>query len=1052
MVRGAIIGLFCVWFFSLQGIAQQYNFKRYSVEEGLPRSGVYCMLEDSHGFLWIGTEGGGLAQFDGKEFRVYTTNDGLADNTVRCMFQDSDGNLWFGTNGQGLCKFDGRKFTTYSTANGLSNNYIRSITQGADGDLWLGTFGGGINRVKFENDSLNVTVYDKEGPLKHDQVRAALRTSDGTLWFGTDAGLCSTDGESWQHYNVADGLSHKRILVLYEDALNNLWVGTQSGVNTKTESGFESYSTEDGLIHDRIRGIVQDDLGNMWFGTQNGVTRFDGMNFVSFTEQNGLSNDRIRYMLNDRSGNLWFGTFFGGICRFSGNEFIHFTEADGLTNNQVLSIHNNYDGDVWLGTLEGITELKPQTDGTWKIEQNPLGSTFADRSINTVVGGPDNTIWFGTDNGILIKKDKQVSALKTDGSILTENVKVIRFEADSAVWIGSTQGVTRYKFADGEYSFNQYHSNANINESEVSSIYQDELGRVWIGYLSSSLVVFNGTEFLVPEALKTLKNISAIQGGHGNIWIATEGSGLFKTSGVAVNLTAEDFEQITIENGLSSADLHQLIFDGQNNLWIGTASGVDEIVLDNESNIKEVHHYGVREGFIGTETNENAVCLDHSGNLWFGTIRGATRFDPMAKSLIQNQPKLHISNISLEFENVDWGTSDYSDGISGYFGLPKNLQLPYEQNSLRLEYNGIDLKSPHSVKYQWKLEGYHDDEWSNVEEKNSVTFTNLAPKTYTFHVRSVGRNGIWNEESQTFTFTVLAPFWLSWWFIALAVIVLVFIVWSIVKLNQQRHIRENKKLQRKVDERTVELRAEKERSDELLLNILPLETAEELKEKGYASVQRYEKVSVLFTDFVGFTNITEGITHEELVRSLDEHFRMFDEVMDKYGIEKIKTIGDAYMAAGGIPTRTITNPLSVVAAGLEMIARLQHLNQQKELKGETAWQLRLGIHTGSVISGVVGKNKFAFDIWGDAVNTAARMESSGEVMKVNVSGSTYELIKDYFECTPRGKIKAKNKGEIEMYFVDRLKPAFSEDETGFVANATFMALLGNESKEISSVN
>lgn len=1037
----------------IQGIAQQYNFKRFSVEEGLPRSGVYCMMEDSRGFLWIGTEGGGLAQFDGNEFRVFTTTDGLADNTVRCMFQDVDGNLWFGTNGQGLCRFDGHEFVTYNTSHGLSNDYIRSITQSKDGDLWVGTFGGGIDRIRFENDSLKVTVYDKQGPLKHDRVRAALRTSDGTLWFGTDAGLCSTDGENWKCFDDTDGLSHERILVLYEDALNNLWVGTQSGVNLKTDTGFVSYSIEDGLIHDRIRGIVQDDLGNMWFGTQKGVTRFDGMNFVSFTEQNGLSNDRIRYTLNDRSGNLWFGTYFGGICRFSGNEFIHFTEKDGLTDNQVLSIYNNYDGDVWLGTLEGITELKPNTDGTWEIKQNPLGAKFAERSINTVVGGPDNTIWFGTDKGILIKKKKQVSLLKTDGKVLEEDAKVIRFQEDGAVWIGSDQGVTRYDFDAGKYSFSQYHSNPNINKSEVSSIHIDALNRVWIGYLNSGFVIFENDEFVSPDVPTTLKNISAIQGGaNGKVWIATEGSGLFNISADDSDISATDFKQITIENGLSSSDLHQLIFDGQNNLWVGTASGVDEIVLDNESNIKKVIHYGVQEGFIGTETNENAVCLDHSGNLWFGTIRGVTRFDPMAKALIEPQPNLHITNVSLEFEDVDWSNTDYSKGISGYFGLPNKLRLPYEQNSLRFEYNGIDLKSPHSIQYQWKLEGYHDDDWSKVEEKNTVTFTNLDPKTYTFYVRSAGRNGIWNDEPQQFTFTVLAPYWLSWWFISLVVIVSILIVWGIVKLNQQRLIRDKEKLQRKVDERTLELREEKERSDELLLNILPHETAEELKEKGYASVQRYDRVSVLFTDFVGFTNITEGITHEELVNSLDEHFRMFDEVMDKYSIEKIKTIGDAYMAAGGIPTRTKTNPLAVVAAGLEMIARLEELNRSKEAKGQKAWQLRLGIHTGSVISGVVGKNKFAFDIWGDAVNTAARMESSGEVMKVNVSGSTYELVKDHFECSPRGKIKAKNKGEIEMYFVERLKPKFSEDDNGLVSNASFMALLGNSSEEISLAN
>jgi len=288
---------------------------------------------------------------------------------------------------------------------------------------------------------------------------------------------------------------------------------------------------------------------------------------------------------------------------------------------------------------------------------------------------------------------------------------------------------------------------------------------------------------------------------------------------------------------------------------------------------------------------------------------------------------------------------------------------------------------------------------------------------------------------------------MRWWFIALCVVAFILAVRAFIKVREKRLLAEKEKLQRKVDNRTKELRHEKERSDELLLNILPQETADELKLKGYASVRYYEKVSVLFTDFVGFTNITEGISREELVKSLDEHFRMFDEVMDKYDIEKIKTIGDAYMAAGGIPTKNSSNPLEAVMAGLEMIHRLEKLNAEKISKGETAWQLRLGIHTGSVISGVVGKNKFAFDIWGDAVNTAARMESSGDVMKVNVSGSTYVLIKDYFDCTPRGKIKAKNKGEIEMYFVDGLKPEYSETEDGFVPNSTFLKTIRTEKEK-----
>lgn len=1045
-----ILSLFFFIQFAVSSWAQQYNFKRFSVEEGLPRSGVYCLLEDSRGFLWIGTEGGGLARFDGKAFRVYTIDDGLADNTVRCMYEDNAGNLWLGTNGQGLCKFDGQVFTTYDTNDGLSNNYVRCITQGPEGNIWIGTFGGGINRIKFTEDSLTVTVYDKDGPLKHNKVRSALRTSDGKLWFGTDKGLCSTDGTNWEYYSEEDGLSNERVLVLYEDLLDNLWVGTQNGVNVKVESGFESYTVEDGLIHNRIRGIAQDNLGNMWFGTQNGVTRFNGMSFISFTEANGLSNDRIRHITTDRKGNLWLGTYFGGVCRFSGNEFIHFTEDDGLTDNQALSIYNNSDGDIWLGTLEGITELKPSTDGTWEVLQNPLGSALAKSSVNTVVGGPNNEIWFGTNNGILIKNGEDVKPLVTDGSILREDVKVIHFEPDGHFWIGGTQGVTRFLFTEDGYVYNQYYSKPNINESEVSTIHQDKIGRIWIGFLNADVVIFENNVFTTPELPPTLINVSAISSGpKGNIWFATEGSGLFKLRSSRELIHASDFERITVENGLSSADLHQLAFDGQNNLWVGTASGVDQILLDNNSEIENVIHYGREEGFIGSETNENAVCLDYSGNLWFGTIRGATKYDPMAKNMSSIESAVHITNVTLGFEDVDWTSSKFCEKTSGFFGLPHNLVLPYSQNNLRIEYNGIDLGAPQKVKYQWKLEGYHNNTWSLVESQDNVTFTNLAPKSYTFHLRASGSNGVWTSKPITFSFEVLPPFWMRWWFILGCLALLVFIVWSIIKLNHKRLVREKEILQQKVDERTVELRQEKERSDELLLNILPVETAEELKEKGYASVQEYDRVSVLFTDFVGFTNITEGISNEELVRSLDEHFRMFDEVMDKYQIEKIKTIGDAYMAAAGIPTRTDLNPLAAVAAGLEMIDRLKRLNQVKEAKGELPWQLRLGVHTGNLISGVVGKNKFAFDIWGDTVNTAARMESSGDVMKVNISGSTYKHIKDYFDCTPRGKIDAKNKGQIEMYFVDSLKPAYSHPENNHIPNAKFLAILGVGGKVLS---
>jgi class 3 adenylate cyclase/Tfp pilus assembly protein PilF len=211
---------------------------------------------------------------------------------------------------------------------------------------------------------------------------------------------------------------------------------------------------------------------------------------------------------------------------------------------------------------------------------------------------------------------------------------------------------------------------------------------------------------------------------------------------------------------------------------------------------------------------------------------------------------------------------------------------------------------------------------------------------------------------------------------------------------------------------------EKDKSDKLLLNILPFETAEELKEKGSATPKQYEMVSVLFTDFKGFTSIAEKHTPQELVEELNQCFLEFDFIIDKYKLEKIKTIGDSYMCAGGIPVANLSNPIDAVRAGLEIQAYMERLKAERIANGEDFWELRVGINTGKVIAGVVGKNKFAYDIWGDAVNVASRMESSGAPGKVNISGDTYQLVKDIFTCEYRGKVKAKNKGEIDMYFVE----------------------------------
>jgi class 3 adenylate cyclase len=253
-------------------------------------------------------------------------------------------------------------------------------------------------------------------------------------------------------------------------------------------------------------------------------------------------------------------------------------------------------------------------------------------------------------------------------------------------------------------------------------------------------------------------------------------------------------------------------------------------------------------------------------------------------------------------------------------------------------------------------------------------------------------------------------------------------------------------LEKKVEERTLELKQANEKNENLLLNILPKKIVSELKTKGRVEPILVPSATILFTDFVNFSRYASTIKPEILVKELDAFFSVMDQITLKYGLEKLKTIGDSYMCAGGLPDENPTHTLSCCIAALEIIHLLK---QGYEIKtGEHVWEIRIGIHTGPVVAGIIGEKKFAYDVWGDTVNIASRMESSGSAGKINVSYSVYEAMKDYFEFEPRGKLPIKGIGEVEMFFLTRLKKEFSYDESGFLPSKKFFAM----HKEFSQKN
>jgi len=254
---------------------------------------------------------------------------------------------------------------------------------------------------------------------------------------------------------------------------------------------------------------------------------------------------------------------------------------------------------------------------------------------------------------------------------------------------------------------------------------------------------------------------------------------------------------------------------------------------------------------------------------------------------------------------------------------------------------------------------------------------------------------------------------------ATGIVVLLLSALALGMYRRNRYVQRTKKI----------IEGEQARSEELLLNILPKQTAQELKEKGKVTAKKFESVSVLFTDFVGFTKYAEMLDPEKLVESMDFYYGNFDKIIENYGLEKIKTVGDSYMCAGGLPFEDEAHAVKMVNAAREIAAFVAQARNDKD-KNDVRFDIRIGINSGPVVAGVVGTRKFAYDIWGDTVNVASRMENHSEAGKINISENTFALVKDHFECEARGALAIKNHGKIKMYFVEKEKASSKKKPIG----------------------
>ncbi len=1012
---------------------QRFYFENISVQEGLPAQKVNTVLQDSSGLVWIGTEAG-LASYDGVSVTAFASGDELAPNGVRSLLLDRDQHLWAGHLGGGLSRFDGLRWHVVQLQGVKLSTDVTGITQDSTGAIWIGTFGEGVLRFSPGEAGASPTAERiEEAQGANAQITGVVRLRDGRVCVLDATGAIqqwNTAASRFEPLTVPGVTDMHQVTALYQDRSGSLWIGTTIGGAFRQDARtgmVEVFDLNRGLPSSIVLSFGEDADGRIWIGTwDSGIARVDARGVRRFTAGNGLHGNSVRCLASDREGNMLIGTTHNGMDVFKGERFQNFGEDDGLMDREVWSVVEDKEGRIWFGTSGGIGILDPDETSTARVktlsmQQGKLTSNRV-RSLRIDQRGQ---IWVGTETGGLLELEPSLFRANAHEELspYIPELKVTALEVGlpGELWVGTLRGLVRVLPGSGQIP-NVYLQADGLAGDNVSALYRDPEGTLWVGCTSAGISrIDNG----IAKAIALEDRFTPtcfVQDAEGRLWVGTEGQGLIILKNDRI------VEHHSMATGLLSNSVRSIALDGQDHLWIGTTKGLNKW----RPKVEGFLSFTDRSGFTGIEAKLGAVCRTEGGDLWFGTANGATRVLAAKGADRMPPPSVALRELKVNLE----------ERIA-----EPDLSLSHTERNLRFTYGCVSLSDPGAVRYQYQLKGL-DTDWQPVTEETTASYPALPPGGYTFRVKAINRAGVWSEPLE-YAFLIHPPWYRSWWFYTLLAFTIGLALFSFIKVRERQLRLRNQILEKRVEERTAEVVAQsneiegqKVRIEDLLLNILPKEISEELKEKGKATARRHEEVSVLFTDMKGFTKAAEKMTPEELVNELDECFIHFDEIVGRYGIEKIKTIGDSYMCAAGVPTRDAHHAYKCALAALEVRDLMEEQRQQREAQGKDPWILRIGVHTGPVVAGVVGRRKFAYDIWGDTVNTASRMESSGEPGEVNISGTTYALVKDRFECEHRGQVEAKNKGAIDMYFVRRIKEGWCSDPKGHLPNERFLKEIG----------
>jgi ligand-binding sensor domain-containing protein/serine phosphatase RsbU (regulator of sigma subunit) len=797
--------------------AQTTSFIYYGVEQGLSQSQVQCITQDDDGNLWIGTLSG-LTRYNGREFKVYSRTDSLAEDWVTSLCKDKDGNIWFGhwAGGVSMYNFKTQKIENLNLEEYTRFKTVTSIAQDDKNRFWIATEGAGVFVYDPANKKM-VTLTKKDG-LSSDNVYNVCRDEKGNMWVATDIGITIYDAKELSVHsilNIGNGLHSNRITCMSLVNDNEMWIGSaDAGVMIlkvkddfsvrlpakAIENAGQRIDMAKGLESTFINCISEDKTHNVWIGTTGGgavkcvpfpsAERSEAISkaiLYNYNTKQGLNYFNANAIFQDRENNVWIGTDIG-LNEYHGERFQVYDEADSLTNNLVWTTLCDREGNIWLGTNDGISKISFSysalnhkqnhslrnynvKDG---LSSNVILSSFEDKEGN---------LWFGTGYGGVCKFDKATNKFETinkEGGLAGDVVFAISDDKAGNMWFGTKEGASKYDPV--AKTFRNYSVADGLGGNNVYRIFKDSKGNLWFGALGGNLSMFDGSTFRSFDEADGMHHrfiLCINEDKNHNLWFGAYGGGLYKYDGKV-------FTNYTVKEGLTTDSPYSLICDNDNHMWIGSSRGLDKF----DEATKKFTHYGKSEGFLGVETNPNAVSMDKDGNLWYGTIMGAVRYSPKEDKANTVEPKTFITGLKLFMKDSPF---------------PDDARFPYDENHLTFKFVGISLTNPENVQYQYKLEGFDKDWLPGYTKAGEAVYTNLPPGSYTFMVRACNSDGTCNIQPASYKFFIAPPFWQTAIFYILVVLFAIFGIYVFDKIRTRKLKQSKKVLEEKVNERTEEL-------------------------------------------------------------------------------------------------------------------------------------------------------------------------------------------------------------------------------------------------------